>query len=174
MNTDEAPALGAVYQAAFASKGYKVKKFYIKDTTLYPLTVDFERYVTEGEATPTGQSGIIRRLLFDKFNTYPLRKVMTFSRHTRNFGFNINYGDLSHLSAEYMRVMGSSNISQVSVTGVGEVFAKNLVEETKGIKVHFRLDESGILRLDKIDVTFEKSGAKTAETEESTFASNAK
>ena len=70
--------------------------------------------------------------------------------------------------------MGSSNISQVSVTGVGEVFAKHLGEETKGIKVHFRLDESGILRLDKIDVTFEKSGAKTAETEESTFASNAK
>ena len=39
LNTDEAPALGAVYQAAFQSKGYKVKKFYIKDLNLYPLVV---------------------------------------------------------------------------------------------------------------------------------------
>ena len=39
LNTDEAPALGAVYQAAFASKGYKVLKFYIKDINLYPIVV---------------------------------------------------------------------------------------------------------------------------------------
>ncbi len=41
LNTDEAPALGAVYQAAFQSKGYKVKKFYIKDANLYPIVVSF-------------------------------------------------------------------------------------------------------------------------------------
>ena len=39
MNTDESAALGAVYQAAFQSKGYKVKKFYIKDLNLYPIVV---------------------------------------------------------------------------------------------------------------------------------------
>lgn len=39
LNTDEAPALGAVYQAAYQSKGYKVKKFYIRDTNLYPICV---------------------------------------------------------------------------------------------------------------------------------------
>jgi hypoxia up-regulated 1 len=39
LNTDEAPALGAVYQAAFQSKGYKVKKFYIKDYNVYPIVV---------------------------------------------------------------------------------------------------------------------------------------
>jgi hypoxia up-regulated 1 len=39
LNTDEAPALGAVYQAAFQSKGYKVKKFYVKDYNVYPIVV---------------------------------------------------------------------------------------------------------------------------------------
>ncbi len=39
LNTDEAPALGAVYQAAYASKGYKVLKFYLKDMNLFPIVV---------------------------------------------------------------------------------------------------------------------------------------
>ena len=43
LNTDEAPALGAVYQAAYQSKGYKVKKFVIKDINLYPLVVSCQK-----------------------------------------------------------------------------------------------------------------------------------
>ena len=39
INTDEAAALGAVYQAAFLSKGFRVKKFVIKDAILYPIQV---------------------------------------------------------------------------------------------------------------------------------------
>ena len=39
INTDEAGALGAVYQAAHLSKGFKVKPFIIKDATLFPIQV---------------------------------------------------------------------------------------------------------------------------------------
>ena len=39
INTDEAAALGAVYQAAHLSKGFKVKKFIVKDANLYPIQV---------------------------------------------------------------------------------------------------------------------------------------
>jgi len=39
INTDEAAALGAVYQAANLGRGFKVKKFGIKDATLYPIKV---------------------------------------------------------------------------------------------------------------------------------------
>ena len=39
INTDEAAALGAVYQAAHLSKGFKVKPFGVKDATLYPIQV---------------------------------------------------------------------------------------------------------------------------------------
>jgi hypoxia up-regulated 1 len=39
INTDEAAALGAVYQAANLGKGFKVKKFGIKDAAFYPIQV---------------------------------------------------------------------------------------------------------------------------------------
>jgi hypoxia up-regulated 1 len=51
LNTDEAAAMGAVYQAAYMSKGYQVKKFYIKDLNLYPLVVSryFVRFYFKNE-----------------------------------------------------------------------------------------------------------------------------
>ena len=39
LNTDEAAAIGAVYQAAALSKGFKVKKFGVRDATLFPVQV---------------------------------------------------------------------------------------------------------------------------------------
>ena len=39
INTDEAAAMGAAYQAAHLSKGFKVKKFGIKDANLFPIQV---------------------------------------------------------------------------------------------------------------------------------------
>ena len=95
MNTDEAPALGAVYQAAYQSKGYKVKKFLIKDANIYPIVADFEKMPTSERNDETAST--VRRVLFDTLNPFPQKKVLTFNRHTQDFGFNINYGDLSFL-----------------------------------------------------------------------------
>lgn len=39
INTDEAAALGAVYQAAHLSQGFRVKKFAVKEATVYPIVV---------------------------------------------------------------------------------------------------------------------------------------
>ena len=39
INTDEAAALGAVYQAAHISPGFKVKTFIVKDANLVPIAV---------------------------------------------------------------------------------------------------------------------------------------
>ena len=39
INTDEAAALGAVYQAAHLGKGFKVMTFGVKEATLYPVVV---------------------------------------------------------------------------------------------------------------------------------------
>lgn len=39
LNTDESAALGAAYQAAHLSKGFKVKTFLIKDANIYPVQV---------------------------------------------------------------------------------------------------------------------------------------
>lgn len=39
LNTDEAAALGAVYQAAYLSQGFKVKRFVVKEAVLFPINV---------------------------------------------------------------------------------------------------------------------------------------
>lgn len=46
--------------------------------------------------------------------------------------------------------IGSLNLSQVQVLGIKELYENHANEETKGVKVHFRLDDSGVLRLDKV------------------------
>lgn len=62
--------------------------------------------------------------------------------------------------------MGSLNLSLVHVNGVKEVLkkydGKNV--ESKGIKAHFALDESGLLSLLNVDYVAEKT--VTAEDEE--------
>jgi hypoxia up-regulated 1 len=45
INGDEAAALGAVYQAAHLTKGFKVAKFAIRDACFYPIQVDFPKEV---------------------------------------------------------------------------------------------------------------------------------
>lgn len=39
INTDESAALGAVYQAAHLSTGFRVKTFAVKDANLFPIQV---------------------------------------------------------------------------------------------------------------------------------------
>lgn len=168
LNTDEAPALGAVYQAAYASKGYKVLKFYVKDMNLFPIVVDFQKH--SDPENPSADKSYVRRTLFDKTNQFPQKKVMTFNKHTDDFDFNVNYGDLSYLPENVINGIGSFNISHVDVTGIKEIFGKHSIEESKGIKVHFRIDDSGVLNLEKIDISFEKENSVTEETDESTFS----
>lgn len=50
------------------------------------------------------------------------------------------------------RSFGKLNISAVSLEGVAEEMEKQLdnLTESKGVKAHFRLDESGLLNLDNV------------------------
>lgn len=41
VNSDDAAALGAVYQAAFHTPGFRVTRFIVKDYNLYPIAVSF-------------------------------------------------------------------------------------------------------------------------------------
>ena len=45
LNTDEAVALGAVYQAAGHTKLFRVKKFIVKEGTVFPIQVKMTRSV---------------------------------------------------------------------------------------------------------------------------------
>ncbi|KAM9384048.1 hypoxia up-regulated protein 1 [Pholidichthys leucotaenia] len=152
INADEAAAMGAVYQAAALSKAFKVKPFLVRDAAVFPIQVDFTREMEEDGVKTLKHN---RRILFDRMAPYPQRKVITFNRYTDDFSFNINYGDVSFLSQEELSVFGSLNLTTVKLSGVGSSFQKHADAESKGIKAHFNMDESGVLLLDRVESVFE-------------------
>ncbi|XP_013911305.1 PREDICTED: hypoxia up-regulated protein 1 [Thamnophis sirtalis] len=166
INADEAAAMGAVYQAAALSKAFKVKPFIVRDAALYPIQVEFTREVEEGDESRSLKHN--RRILFQRMAPYPQRKVITFNRYTDDFEFQVNYADMGFLSDSDLRAFGSLNLTKVKLRGVGESFKKHLDYESKGIKAHFNMDESGVLSLDRVESVFETVVEEKAE-EESTL-----
>ncbi|MED6280152.1 Hypoxia up-regulated protein 1 [Characodon lateralis] len=152
INADEAAALGAVYQAAALSKAFKVKPFLVRNAAIFPIQVEFNREVEEDGIKTLKHN---KRILFQRMAPYPQRKVITFNRYTDDFAFNINYGDLSFLSQEDLSVFGSLNLTTVKLSGVGDSFQKHADAESKGIKAHFNMDESGVFLLDRVESVFE-------------------
>lgn len=47
-------------------------------------------------------------------------------------------------------MFGSLNLTTVKLSGVGSSFLKHADAESKGIKAHFNMDESGVLLLDRV------------------------
>nr|AKG51639.1 hypoxia up-regulated protein [Artemia sinica] len=149
INADEACALGAVYRAADLSTGFKVKKFVIKDSIFVPIEVDFERQVEEEK-----KGKVVKRTLYSFMNPYPQKKILTFNKHTEDFEFYVNYAPTEQMKLSPPIL----NISVVKLDGVKRSIEKNSESgaEFKGIKVHFHIDESGILNLNSVESTFEK------------------
>uniref|UniRef100_A0A665U3D0 Hypoxia up-regulated protein 1 n=1 Tax=Echeneis naucrates TaxID=173247 RepID=A0A665U3D0_ECHNA len=150
INADEAAAMGAVYQAAGLSKAFKVKPFLVRDAAVFPIQVEFNRE-TEEEGVKTVKYN--KRILFQRMAPYPQRKVITFNRYNNDFAFDINYGDLSFLSQSDLSMFGSVNLTTVKLSGVGSSFQRHVDAESKGIKAHFNMDESGVLLLDRVSST---------------------
>ncbi|NXE56821.1 HYOU1 protein, partial [Casuarius casuarius] len=153
INADEAAAMGAVYQAAALSKAFKVKPFVVRDAAVFPIQVEFTREVEEEDKSKSLKHN--KRILFQRMAPYPQRKVITFNRYTDDFEFYVNYGDLSFLNQDNMRIFGSLNLTTVRLKGVGDSFKKHSDYESKGIKAHFNMDESGVLSLDRVESVFE-------------------
>ncbi|NWR21595.1 HYOU1 protein, partial [Emberiza fucata] len=153
INADEAAAMGAVYQAAALSKAFKVKPFIVRDAAVFPIQVEFTREVEEDDKSRSLKHN--KRILFQRMAPYPQRKVITFNRYTDDFEFYVNYGDLTFLSQDDLRVFGSLNLTTVRLKGVGDSFKKHSDYESKGIKAHFNMDESGVLSLDRVESVFE-------------------
>merc|ERR1719452_7417 len=163
LNADEAAALGSVYRTADISTGFKVKKFITKDAVMFPIDVDFTRAVeaSDEEAEEGGEAGVkkVRRTLFSRMNPYPQKKIMTFNKHIKDFTFNVNYADLDYLGGQEISWLGTQNVTSFEVKGVKEALDTNTGDgiETKGVKAHFALDDSGILTVSNVESVFEKT-----------------
>lgn len=134
--------------------GFKVKKLITKDATIFPIQVTFER---EGES---GNVKLVKRSLFGPMNAYPQKKVITFNKHTENFEFNVNYAELDHLSADEVTYIGSLNLTKIKLSDVSKVLEANAVDEnteSKGIKAHFVVDDSGIFDVSSVEYVLEKT-----------------
>ncbi|XP_060836720.1 hypoxia up-regulated protein 1 isoform X2 [Rhopalosiphum padi] len=163
LNTDEAAALGAAYKAADLSNGFKVKAFITKDATLFPIQVTFDKEVID-ENKPAKQ---VKRILFGHMNPYPQRKIITFNKHQQDFDFTVGYAELSHLHENEVKCLGSLQLSNIKLNGVRDAYTKYQGQEgidTKGIKAHFAMDDSGLLILQNVELLIEKT--VTADTEE--------
>uniref|UniRef100_A0A8C7PZW7 Hypoxia up-regulated protein 1 n=1 Tax=Oncorhynchus mykiss TaxID=8022 RepID=A0A8C7PZW7_ONCMY len=147
INADEAAAMGAVYQAAALSKAFKVKPFLVREAAIFPIQVEFTRETDDEDGSRSLKHN--KRILFQRMAPYPQRKVITFNRYTDDFAFDINYGDLSFLGQNDLSVFGSLNLTTVQLSGVSSSFQKHMDAESKGIKAHFNMDESGMLLLDR-------------------------
>ncbi|KAK1119070.1 hypothetical protein K0M31_013577 [Melipona bicolor] len=160
INTDEAAALGAVYKAADLSKGFKVKKFIIKDAVLFPIHIVFDR-------TVDNRVKQVKKSLFSKMNPYPQKKIITFNKYTENFQFHINYAELDYLPSNEIAVIGNFNLSTITLSGINEALEKHAKDgaESKGIKAHFAMDESGVLNLVNVELVSEKSSSTSDEEE---------
>ncbi|XP_030010386.1 hypoxia up-regulated protein 1 [Sphaeramia orbicularis] len=152
INADEAAAMGAVYQAAALSKAFRVKPFLVRDAAVFPIQVEFTRETEEDGVKSLKHN---KRILFQRMAPYPQRKVITFNRYNDDFAFDVNYGDLSFLKQEDLSMFGSLNLTTVKLSGVGSSFQKHSDAESKGIKAHFNMDESGVLLLDRVESVFE-------------------
>ncbi|XP_060530480.1 hypoxia up-regulated protein 1 [Cylas formicarius] len=160
LNTDEAATMGAVYKAADLSTGFKVSKFITKDAVLYPIVVTFQRDVGDGVKT-------VKRTLFGLMNPYPQKKIITFNKHVSDFNFIVSYGELEHLPGNEILNLGAKNLTEYKLTGVEEAIKKTLGEnmESKGIKAHFNMDESGVLHLANVELVVEKTILPSEEDE---------
>lgn len=159
INMDEAATMGAVYKAADLATGFKVQKFVTKDAVLFPIQVTFER---EGSS---GTAKLVRRNLFTAMNAYPQKKVITFNKNTEDFQFHVNYADLEHLPTHEITNLGKLNLSKISLSDVAKIYETNQAEnvESKGIKAHFVMDDSGLLTVSGVELVLERSGADEKE-----------
>nr|XP_016939206.1 hypoxia up-regulated protein 1 [Drosophila suzukii]XP_016939207.1 hypoxia up-regulated protein 1 [Drosophila suzukii]XP_036676745.1 hypoxia up-regulated protein 1 [Drosophila suzukii] len=167
LNADESATMGAVYKAADLSAGFKVKKFVVKDATLFPLQVSFERDPGEGAAVKQ-----VKRVLFALMNPYPQKKVITFNKHTDDFEFYVNYADLDRYSKEEIAALGSLNVTKVQLKQVKELLEKSKKElvDNKGIKAYFYLDDSGIFRCTGVEYVYEKQKPEEDADDDSTLS----
>ena len=72
------------------------------------------------------------------------------------------------------RAFGSPKLEEVTLNGVEDAYNKHAKDgsESKGVKAHFKMDDSGILTLDKVEALFDKNVTlDDEEKDESTLSS---
>ncbi|GAA29976.2 hypoxia up-regulated 1, partial [Clonorchis sinensis] len=171
VNGDEAAVLGAVYQAAARTPGFKVVRLILRDYNPHAIAVDFERApaVASGKGDKTvlnpessnNTSPHARMVLFSRGSPYPLKRAITFNRHMNDLTFYVNYVDVPPKDSAYL---GVTNLTVVTTNGVASVVDRFKQAEMRGVKAHFMLDHSGLLILTGVDCVLHPLAETTTES----------
>merc|ERR1712083_1243815 len=124
-----------------------------------------------------GQEAVrqVKKNLFPPMNGYAQKKIMTFNKFTDDFNFDVHYNELDHLGKAELPWIGKTHLSHYEVEGVPGALEKHKDDvntESKGIKAHFNMDDSGLLHVTAIESVFEKT--TTVEEQEKAEAEKAK
>jgi hypoxia up-regulated 1 len=165
LNTDEAIALGAVYEAAHLSKGFRVKPFEVLDLNLYPIQVRFTGLVNRTDEVSGELKQIekeITREIYPYLSAMPgPRKTITFTSHRSDFKFYVNYGKLDNLTTKQLSEFGQKNLMEVEVKGVEKALEKNGTHadghayKFNGIKAVFKISKYGTVKVDMAESILE-------------------
>ncbi|CAJ0607927.1 unnamed protein product [Cylicocyclus nassatus] len=168
LNTDEAIAMGALFQAAHLSKGFKVKPFGVEDLVIHPVQVNFisRQKQENGEVIEKP----ITRQVFQYKSIYPTpKKTITFTSYTDDFSFDLNYPDLTHFNEVQLKEFDNltSHLTTVSVSGLAKALEEKMQKdqtEFMGVKVAFQMDLSGICQIEKAEAVIQRKSQGVVES----------
>ncbi|KAG0000002.1 adenyl-nucleotide exchange factor sse1 [Modicella reniformis] len=132
LNLDEAVARGAALQCAILSPAFKVREFMVKDITNYPIKITWQ---------PTPEEDETELVVFNKNNTIPSTKILTFYR-SGPFDLEAYYADPEHIPAGINPWVGRFSIKNVEpVDG-----------EPACVKVKAKINIHGVLTVESAHV----------------------
>ncbi|KAL5961073.1 Hypoxia up-regulated protein 1, partial [Taenia solium] len=157
VNSDEAAAMGAIYQAASNTRGFLVKKIVLRGSNRYPLAVTLPR-ISADNGTNSVEGELVTRLLFPASNPFPHKRNIKFPRPQKDIFFQVHYGEVPENLSRYLN--GAEAVMNVSILGVKEVIEKFEANgySPQAVKTHLELDASGILQLSEVNLIMTHEG----------------
>ncbi|KAF9139067.1 adenyl-nucleotide exchange factor sse1, partial [Linnemannia schmuckeri] len=135
LNQDEAIARGAALQCAILSPAFKVREFTVQDITNYPIKMTWQ---------PTPEEEETELVVFNKNNTIPSTKILTFYR-SEPFDLEAQYAEPEMIPAGINPWVGRFSIKKVEpING-----------EAACVKVKARINIHGILTVESAYVVEE-------------------
>ncbi|CDS42119.1 Heat shock protein Hsp70 [Echinococcus multilocularis] len=151
VNSDEAAAMGAIYQAASNTRGFLVKKIVLRGSTRYPLAVTLPRIPSDND-TDSSEGELITRVLFPASNPFPQKRTIKFPRPQKDISFQVHYSEAPENLSRYLnRAEAVMNVSILDVKAVIEKFEES-GHLAQAVKTHLELDASGILQLSEVNL----------------------
>jgi hypoxia up-regulated 1 len=177
INADEAACLGASYRSAALSKAFRLKKFEVKDASLFPVKLTYEKPIfTEAPAAEEGAEPAeftpefkefkeTSVTMFSKQNALPQKKVFRFKNMSGDFSFSLSYGNTSFLPESEQAFFQPPNLAVTTLHNVSAASEGHENDDAQGIKVTLSLDKNGIVSVEKTYAEFKREPEPEPEPE---------